>query len=192
VVGGKFLRRRRAVREHLNVDARFVHFFEPQRPEIFEPVILLAGPAGLAAGEGLFQFVVPIMLFDGNDRTMRFLEQAALPFSVAPCAERGVVASGKRRVIRHRRRNDSEGPEWQSLFPSGARSRKSPPPLRGRSIREADREGGPSYLRSDLTTPSLTLPLKGGGEYLCRALCARAGGEIFTCARSHTATGCAR
>src|SRR5262249_56750869 len=99
VVGGKFLRRRRAVREHLNVDARFVHFFEPQRPEIFEPVILLAGPAGLAAGEGLFQFVVPVMLFDGNDRTMRFLEQAALPFSVAPCAERGVVASRARGVI---------------------------------------------------------------------------------------------
>ena len=40
------------------------------------------------------------MLFDGNDRTMRFLEQAALPFFVALRAERGVVASGERRVIR--------------------------------------------------------------------------------------------
>jgi len=68
------------VREHLNVDSRFVHFLEPQGAEIFEPRILLARPPGLAAGEGLFQFVVPVMLFDGNDRTMRFLEQAALPF----------------------------------------------------------------------------------------------------------------
>ena len=60
--------------------SRFVHFFQPQGPEIFQPRILLAGPAGLAAGKGLFQFVVPVMLFDGNDRTVRFLEQAALPF----------------------------------------------------------------------------------------------------------------
>ena len=57
---------------------------------------------GLAAGESLFQFVVPVMLLDGNDRTMRFLEQAALPFLVALCAERGVVASGERGVIRAR------------------------------------------------------------------------------------------
>jgi len=78
-IGGKFLRRRRAVREHLDVDSRFVHFFEPQGPEIFEPRILLARPAGLAAGKGLFQLVVPVMLFDGNDRTMQFLEQTALP-----------------------------------------------------------------------------------------------------------------
>jgi hypothetical protein len=98
-VGGKFLRRRRAVREHLNVDAGFVHFFQPERAEVLEPGILLAGPAGLAAGKGLFQFVVPVMLFDGNDRTMRFLEQAALPFFIALCAKRGVVAGGMRGVI---------------------------------------------------------------------------------------------
>src|SRR5262252_2764124 len=64
--------------------------FSRKRPEIFEPRILLAGPAGLAAGKGFFQFVVPVMLLDGNDRTMRFLEQATLPFVVATCAERGV------------------------------------------------------------------------------------------------------
>src|SRR5262245_24723182 len=34
------------------------------------------------------------------DRTMRSLEQATLPFFLAPYAERGVVASGERRVIR--------------------------------------------------------------------------------------------
>src|SRR5262249_29263530 len=74
-VGGKFLGRRGAVREHLDVDASLVHFFEPQRAEIFKPRILLAGPAGLAADKRLFQFVVLVMLSDRNDRTMRFLEQ---------------------------------------------------------------------------------------------------------------------
>jgi|SRR6516225_11676572 len=124
-VGWQLLRRRGAVREHLNVDAGFVHFLQPQGPEIFEPRILLAGPAGLAAGEGLFQFVVPVMLFDGNDRTMRFRKQSSLP-CVAMCAERGVVASRRRGVISERVRNNSP-PRLISL----REIRRPSPPLRG-------------------------------------------------------------
>ena len=42
---------------------------------------------------------------------------------------------------------------------------QSPPPLRGRSIREADREGGGFFTgASNGLPPSLTLPLKGGGN----------------------------
>ena len=76
---GKLLRRRRAVREHLNVDCGFVHLFEPQRAEIFQPRILLAWPPGLAAGIGFLQFVVPVMLFERDDGTMRFLEHCDSP-----------------------------------------------------------------------------------------------------------------
>src|SRR4029079_7239240 len=48
----------------------------------------------------------------------------------------------------------------------------SPPPLRGRSMREARLEGGianrPQHPRSP---PSPTLPLKGGGSRLCPLRC---------------------
>jgi len=48
----------------------------------------------------------------------------------------------------------------------GRRS-KSPPPLRGRSIREADREGGSFRPGARQLPPSLTLPHKGGGNSPC-------------------------
>jgi len=51
------------------------------------------------------------------------------------------------------------------------RKMNPPPPLRGRSIREADREGG-HFGRIALvqTPPSLSLPLKGGGKSIPRRL----------------------
>ena len=71
-VGGDFdrklLRRRRAVREHLDVDAGLVHFLDAQRAEIVEPLVGLVAAAGFRAGEMLGQFRIPIMLFDGDDR----------------------------------------------------------------------------------------------------------------------------
>ena len=67
-LGGQLLRRRRAVRKHLNVDAGFVHFLDAQRAEIVQPRHLLAGPAGFAAGKGLLQLLVPIMLFERDHR----------------------------------------------------------------------------------------------------------------------------
>src|SRR5262249_25195059 len=69
--------------------------------EVLEPRILLAAPPRLAAGKGLFQLVIPVMLFDGNDRTMRFLEHRPSPAPLARSAffERGVVASRARGVI---------------------------------------------------------------------------------------------
>src|SRR5580693_8349341 len=42
-----------------------------------QPLGLFAGPAGLAAGIGLGELLVPIMLLDGDDRTMRFLEHSS-------------------------------------------------------------------------------------------------------------------
>ena len=51
--GGQLLRRGRAVREHLHVDAGLVHLLDAQRAEIVQPVVLLAGPAGFTAGIGL-------------------------------------------------------------------------------------------------------------------------------------------
>ena len=45
--------------------------------EIVEPLVLLARPAGFAAGIGFRQLLVPVMLFDGDDRTMRFREHYA-------------------------------------------------------------------------------------------------------------------
>ena len=51
------------------------------------------------------------------------------------------------------------------------RETSSPPPLRGRSIREADREGGHfGGIASVQTPPSLSLPLKGGGKKIPRRL----------------------
>ena len=80
----QFLRRRRAVREHLNVDAGVVHFLDAQRPEIMQPVELLAGPAGFGADKGFFELFVPIMLFDGDDGTMRFTEHLFPPLAHDP------------------------------------------------------------------------------------------------------------
>ena len=73
-VGRQLLRRRRAVRDHLHVDADLVHLLEPQRAEIEQPVHLRSRPAGLQPDVGLGQLGVPVMLLDRDDRTIRLLE----------------------------------------------------------------------------------------------------------------------
>ena len=78
--GRQFLRRRRAERDHLHVDADVVHLLDAQRAEIVQPLLLLARPAGFAADVSLRQFLVPVMLFDGDDRTMRFTKHLCFPF----------------------------------------------------------------------------------------------------------------
>jgi hypothetical protein len=69
----------------------------------------------------------------------------------------------------------------QTRVPGAAQLFRNTSPLRGRSIREADREGG-SFLfdlfvraySTSLGPPSLTLPLKGGGKSKrCILHCAR-------------------
>ena len=78
-VGTKLLRRRRAMREHLDVDAGLVHLLEAQAAEIEEPLVGLVAAAGFGAGEMLGQFRVPVMLLDGDDRTIRLLHHDASP-----------------------------------------------------------------------------------------------------------------
>ena len=53
-------------------------------PEIMQPVELLAGPAGFRADKGFFELFVPIMLFDGDDGTMRFTEHLFPPLAHDP------------------------------------------------------------------------------------------------------------
>jgi hypothetical protein len=67
------------VRQHLNVDSGLIHLLEPQTAKVIKPFIGLVTAAGFRAGEVLGQFRVPIVLFDGNDRTIRLLEHDASP-----------------------------------------------------------------------------------------------------------------
>ncbi len=67
------------MREHLDVDAGLVHFLDAQRAQIVEPRVGLVAAAGFRAGEMLGQLRVPIMLFDGDDRTIRLFEHDASP-----------------------------------------------------------------------------------------------------------------
>ena len=82
-VGGdfdrEFLCRRRAVREHLDVDAGLVHFLDAQRAKVVEPRVGLIAAARFRTGEMLGEFGIPIMLFDGNDRNMRLFEHDVSP-----------------------------------------------------------------------------------------------------------------
>ena len=73
-IGRKLLRRGRAMRDHLHVDADLVHFLEAKRAEIEQPVHLRARPAGFQPDVGLGQLGVPVVLFDGDDRAVRLLE----------------------------------------------------------------------------------------------------------------------
>src|SRR5262245_63559139 len=98
------------------------------------------------------------------DRTMRSLEQATLPFFLAPYAERGVVASGERRVIR----GECAGIDRASvalLLPSSRAAVGRVGELHGS---EKSRGGGSGVK----VPPPLTPPH--------RALRARAGGEATT------------
>ena len=78
-VRSKLLGGRCAMREHLDVDPRFVHLLEAQTAQVIEPLIRLIATAGFGTGEMLGQFRVPVMLLDGNDRTIRLFHHDATP-----------------------------------------------------------------------------------------------------------------
>ncbi len=80
-VGGQLLGRGRAVRKHLHVDANLVHFLQPPAAEIVEPLFGLAAARALGAVVVLDQLRVPVVLFDGDDRTVRLLHHDASPLS---------------------------------------------------------------------------------------------------------------
>ena len=86
--GGDFNRqllgRRRAMRQHLDVDSSLIHFLDPQGAEIEQPLLNGSFTAGLRAGEMLGELGVPIVLFDGDDRTIRLFEHFASPRSLMP------------------------------------------------------------------------------------------------------------
>jgi hypothetical protein len=73
---GEPLRRGRAVRDHLHVDTGIVHFLDPQFAHVEQTV----GDGSIALdGRGVRgKFLVPIVLFDGDDRTVR-LERHCFP-----------------------------------------------------------------------------------------------------------------
>ena len=76
-VGLDHLQRGRTVREHLDVDAGLVHLLEAQFAEIVQTL----DHFGIAL-DGLIivgELLVPIVLFDGDDRTFRLLQHARLP-----------------------------------------------------------------------------------------------------------------
>jgi len=76
-VNRKLLGRGGAVRQHLDVDASLVHLLEPQRAQVVKPLVGLVAAAGFGAGVMLGQLRVPIVLFDGDDRTIRLFEHDA-------------------------------------------------------------------------------------------------------------------
>jgi len=75
-VGWNFLRRRRAMGQHLDVDAGLVHFRKAQRAEIEQAPVRLARPSRFDAGEMARHFRIPIVLLDRDDRAFRFLQHA--------------------------------------------------------------------------------------------------------------------
>ena len=77
-VGRQLLRRGRAVRDHLHVDAGLVHLLDAQRAEIEQPLHLRPGPAGFETDVGLGHLGVPVVLLDGDDRAIRLLEHRTL------------------------------------------------------------------------------------------------------------------
>ena len=73
-VGGDLLRRRRAVGEHLHVDAGLVHLLDAQRAEIEQALVGLARPPGFDAGEMGGHLRVPVVLLDRDHRTLRLVQ----------------------------------------------------------------------------------------------------------------------
>ncbi len=75
----QFLRRGRAMRKQLDVDAGLVHVFQAQLAEVVKHLVGFVAAAGLGAGEMLGKLGIPIMLFDGDDRNIRLFEHDASP-----------------------------------------------------------------------------------------------------------------
>ena len=72
----ELLGRRRAVREHLDVDPDLVHLLDAQFTEIEQALFRLAPASRLRTGKLLGQFRVPVVFLQRNDRTIWFLEHA--------------------------------------------------------------------------------------------------------------------
>src|SRR5262249_36498688 len=77
--GTDFLGRGGAMGKYLHVDSRLVHFLQAQTAKIIEPFVGLITAARLGAGEVTGQLPVPVMLFDGDDRTIRFFHHGLFP-----------------------------------------------------------------------------------------------------------------
>ena len=71
VVAGELLRRWRAVREDLHVDARLVHFLEAHLAEIVQALEHFRIAHGFTAHELRGQFLVPVVLFQRDHRTFQ-------------------------------------------------------------------------------------------------------------------------
>src|SRR6185437_12633533 len=78
-VSSELLGGRRAVREHLDVDACRIHLLEAQAAEIKEPFVRFVAPASFRTGEMLGQFRIPVVFLDGNNRTIRLLHHGISP-----------------------------------------------------------------------------------------------------------------
>ena len=103
--GRQLLRRRRAVRDHLHVDAGLVHLLEAQRAEIEQPVHLRSGPAGFQPDVGLGQLGVPVMLLDRDDRAIRLLEHFTPLRKIEVVSYQGRAGVSRCETARHARAN---------------------------------------------------------------------------------------
>ena len=63
----------------LHVDSGLVHLLQAQAAQVIKPLIRLIPAASFGTGEMLGQFPVPVMLLDGNDRTIRLLHHDVFP-----------------------------------------------------------------------------------------------------------------
>src|SRR6266849_2694125 len=79
--GGDFLSGRRAVGQHLDVDAGIVHFLQAKGAEIIETPLRLPGPASFDAGKMRRQLGVPIVLLNRDNRTFRLQQHPRFPNS---------------------------------------------------------------------------------------------------------------
>ena len=73
-VAAELLRRRRSVREHLDVDAGLVHRLEAPLADILEARHHRRWRAGVAARKGRDQLVVGVVLLQRDDRAIRLLQ----------------------------------------------------------------------------------------------------------------------
>ena len=97
IVAAELLRRRRAVRDDLDVDARLVHVLDAQVAEIVEAFELLVVAGALDPRIGLRQLLVPVVLLDRDDRTVRLFQHDCVSI---PGDDGGFLSSNDACVIR--------------------------------------------------------------------------------------------
>ena len=56
------------MREHLHVDARFVHFLDAQVRDVLQPLLDLRETLAFTAGKMRNEIAIPVMLFEGNNK----------------------------------------------------------------------------------------------------------------------------